>query len=146
MSLKQYSVKATVDKVTTYEDIKLCKGAYGYELAFEFIGDIWDSSFKKAVFDGVQVDIVDNKCVIPIEATAETGSVKLGVYGYEAAEGGTLIMRVSPYPTKIKVVSGSYDEYLVDTGGGETDTAILEEIEQLIDESGVIEYDSNFQS
>ena len=55
-------------------------------------------------------------------------------------------MRVSPYPTKIKVVSGSYDEYLVDTGGGETDTAILEEIEQLIDESGVIEYDNSFQN
>ena len=111
MSLKQYNVKVTVDKVTTDEDIKLTKGAYGYELTFNFVGDIWNNLIKKAVFNGVEIAINNNKCIIPLEATKETGKIKLGVYGYNS-NGEILILRASPYPTPIKVLNGSYDSSL----------------------------------
>lgn len=139
------TVIVTTDRVTTDGVIVLTKGSYGVELTFNFIGDEWTGLIKKAVFNGVQRTIEGNKCKVPKEVTETTGNVRLGVYGL-AVDGEQIAERISPYPTVISVIDGSFADGLTDAEDGEeideNDTLIV--IEKLIDESGVIEYDANF--
>lgn len=55
------------------------------EVAFSF-DEEWDGFVKTAMFWGADdeeysVEVIGNKAVIPREAMAETGKMKLGVYG-----------------------------------------------------------------
>lgn len=157
-----HNITATAESVTTDELITLTKGVYGVELHFNFIGDEWDGLIKKAVFNGKETAINDNVCIIPEETTAETGNIELGVYGYKL-ENDELKLRLSPYPSVMCVINGSFDkaiseaqaatptEYekqvanmqaIIDSGKTELKTIIdsaYNELEQIIDDSGVLE-------
>ena len=92
-----HTVNVTTDRVTTDGVIVLTKGSYGVELTFNFIGDEWLGLIKKAVFNGVQRTIQDDKCIVPKEVTETTGNIKLGVYGINV-DGEEITERLSPSP------------------------------------------------
>ncbi len=102
------NVLITNDKVVT-APIVLTSGSYGTELTFSFDDEQWDALIKKAVFGDVEQLIEDDKCIIPSETTENVGNVQFGVYGYEVSD-DELILRLSPQPTVISVIQGSYNQ------------------------------------
>ena len=79
---------------------------------FEFSND-YEGLTKRAVFttcSGVVMvqEILNNECVIPSEVLEQSGSVKLGVYGYETSD-DKLVLRASPTPKHFNVVDGSFE-------------------------------------
>ena len=105
-------LKIDDDKVSIIETSNVEAGEYNVtECEFEF-SEHYDGLVKKAVFTNhigntYKVDIVNNKCAIPVEVLTDSATVTLGVYGYEI-ENEEFKLRYSPTPTKFWVNEGSY--------------------------------------
>ena len=123
-------LKIDDDKVLIIEASNVEAGEYNVtECEFEF-SEHYDGLVKKAVFTNhirntYKVDIVDNKCAIPVEVLTDSATVTLGVYGYEI-ENEEFKLRYSPTPTKFWVNEGSYI-----ANAQNTDTPTPSEFEQL---------------
>lgn len=66
-------------------------------VAFDFVGDEWMGLAKTAVFHVGTADILmpleQNKCELPAEALAKSGSVKVGVFGTDGVHTLTTVFK-----------------------------------------------------
>ena len=106
-------------KVTTsYIEIdkeSLNRGEYNIRECNFDLPEEFDDLVCKALFTiketklTYEVDIVNNKCNIPYEATEHKGNVIIGVIAFET-DGNTLVKRYSPSTDEFFVMDGSYVE------------------------------------
>lgn len=114
-------IKVTKDEVKITELPKIHSGEYKANVCEFELSEEYDSLVKKAVFTfglekPIKVDIVDNKCDIPVEVL-KYGEIKIGVYGY-TVENEELLLRYSPTPDKWFVIEGSYVADAKNSEGG----------------------------
>ncbi len=116
-------MQVIVDKhtVTINKNEIVNEGEYNVQSCnFQLTND-YNNLVNKAEFTSngttYRMNIVNNKCEIPIEVLENTGIVTLGVYGY-IADNDTLKLRYSPTPAVFTVEPGSYIANAENSEGG----------------------------
>lgn len=116
-------MQVIVDKhtVTIVKNEIVNEGEYNVQSCnFQLTND-YNNLVNKAEFTSngttYRMNIVNNKCEIPIEVLENTGIVTLGVYGY-IVDDDTLKLRYSPTPAVFTVEPGSYIANAQNSEGG----------------------------
>lgn len=107
---------------------KVNRGEYKATLINFNFSEEYENLKKVAVFCQNNIiyefDIENDTCHIPYDVLKEIGSFTLGVYGYEE-ENEKLVLRYSPSPVSINVISGSYIQNAIPADDDSKDRYLL---------------------
>ncbi len=99
-------IRVTEKRVSITEYTPVNYGEYCVNMCEFELPESFEGLTVTAVFDGVQIPVINNMCLIPM---LEKGKRSIGVYAYRK-ENDRLMLTYSPTPAYVYVGEGSYTE------------------------------------